>query len=359
MLTKDFYFELPLELIAQEPSQKRGDDRLLVLEKETGRITHSRMEDLASFIPGGTVMVFNDTRVRKGRVAAFAQKSGGASFEAELLFVLPLDAPLCEDARQQMGLRWKVLCKKAKKFKEGTRLVFVDGRAASVAPNKEFDGTEFRELVFQSEPVGDGWFEKLGHIPLPPYIKRSDTADDDARYQTVYAKETGSIASPTAGLHFTREILSRLEDAGIESAWVTLHVGLGTFLPVRSTRVEDHQMHKEWFSLEKKTADALNAAKKDKRKILAVGTTSLRTLESAYKGGEGFAAQNGATNIFIYPGYSFKAVDALFTNFHTPQSTLLMLACAFAGKENLLRAYNEAVNMRYKFFSYGDAMLIV
>ena len=379
MLTKDFYFELPGELIAQQPAPKRGDDRLLVLDKTTGRVTHTRMAELASFIPGGTVMVCNDTRVRKSRVAARAQKPGGAAFDAELLFVSPMDAlganalpsapadsPPSADAADtdsprafREGAAWQVVCKKAKKFAAGTRLTFAGGREAAIAPHKSFDGTEFRKLIFDKDPVDDAWFEQYGHVPLPPYIKRGDTADDSARYQTIYARETGSIACPTAGLHFTGEILSRLAAAGVESAWVTLHVGLGTFLPVRSARVEAHRMHEEWFSLPQKTADALNAAKRDGRKILAAGTTSARTLESAYKDGAGFAPQSGTTGIFIYPPYQFKAVDALFTNFHTPQSTLLMLVCAFAGKEKIFAAYEEAIKMRYKFFSYGDAMLIV
>ena len=225
--------------------------------------------------------------------------------------------------------------------------------------NPSDTGTEFRTLAFPF-PINEDWFEANGHIPLPPYIRREDTAEDSQRYQNVYATETGSAACPTAGLHFTTEMLETLDKAGIQKAWVTLHVGLGTFLPVRAERLEDHAMHYETYSVSLKTAQAVNQAKAEGRPILAVGTTSVRTLESAWnQETQQLESGSKSTNIFIYPGYQFKVVDKLFTNFHTPESTLLMLVSAFAGKERIMAAYQQAVEQRYRFFSYGDAMLIL
>lgn len=293
--------------------------------------------DLPSLIAPGTLMVFNDTRVRKARV--FGQTTHGGVVEAVFLRPLP-------------DGRWECLVNKAKKLKEGQVLALPGGVTATI----ESPEGNVRVLAFDP-PVTDPWLEAHGHLPLPPYIKRPDSDADFQRYQTVYAREKGSAAAPTAGLHFTPELLVALEARGVELAFVTLEVGLGTFLPVRAENVADHKMHTERYFLSAETASALNRAKAEGRPVLAVGTTSLRTLEASWTP-QGFSAGWGATDIFITPGYRFRAVDQLFTNFHTPESTLLMLVCAFAGQEFLLETYRQAVEHRYRFFSYGDAMLI-
>jgi S-adenosylmethionine:tRNA ribosyltransferase-isomerase len=282
-------------------------------------------------------MVFNDTRVRKARV--YGQTEHGGQVEAVFLRPLP-------------DGRWECLVNKAKKLKPGQTLSFPgDVRATVESPEGNV-----RVLNFDP-PATDSWLETFGHLPLPPYIRRPDGEDDAERYQTVYAKDKGSAAAPTAGLHFTPDLLKLLEAQGAELAFVTLEVGLGTFLPVRAEEVSDHKMHTERYGISAPTAAALNRAKAEGRPVLAVGTTSLRTLEAAWTP-EGFPAGWGATDIFITPGYQFRAVDQLFTNFHTPESTLLMLVCAFAGQDFLLDTYRQAVAARYRFFSYGDAMLI-
>ena len=237
------------------------------------------------------------------------------------------------------------------------RYKFPDGSIGTIFEHPENNGTEFRALHFDF-PITEEWFEKNGHIPLPPYIKREDTEEDSERYQNVYAKETGSAACPTAGLHFTEKMLTRLSEKGIEREFVTLHVGLGTFLPVREEKIEDHKMHEEVFTVPQTTADKINQAKKEGRPILAVGTTSVRTLESACDKNGTVKAGTSSTHIFMYPGYKFKVIDQMFTNFHTPESTLIMLVSAFAGREHILNAYQKAVEQRYHFFSYGDAMFI-
>ncbi|MDR3285043.1 MAG: tRNA preQ1(34) S-adenosylmethionine ribosyltransferase-isomerase QueA [Treponema sp.] len=359
MLTKDFYFDLPSGLIAQYPSAQRGADRLMTLDRKTGETGHHRMDDLPSLVPAGAFMVFNDSKVRKSRLYAIKESTGA---KTEFLFISPLSSLFTTLYSSQ----WRVMVRNARKHKSGDVYRFPDGTEAEILPNAALEGTEFRELGFRA-PLTEDWFEQNGHIPLPPYISREDNAFDAERYQTVYAKEMGSAACPTAGLHFTEAMLRCLADAGIETAWVTLHVGLGTFLPVRTERLEDHTMHQEVYTVSEETAGRVNAAKQAGRPVLAVGTTSVRTLESAYtenreesieKNG-GVRAGEGATSIFIYPGYRFRVADALFTNFHTPESTLLMLVSAFAGREHILNAYQAAVEQRYRFFSYGDAMLIV
>jgi S-adenosylmethionine:tRNA ribosyltransferase-isomerase len=342
MLRRDFYFDLPPELVAQYPPETRGGDRLLHLRGD-GSVAHCVMRDLPSFIPPDALMVFNNSRVRRARVFAINEATGR---EAEFLFIAPLSPA-----------SWKVVAKRGKKQKAGMRYRFGGGVSGAVADNAAFDGTEFRELLL-SPAIDECWFEAHGHVPLPPYIRRGDTALDGERYQSVYAAETGSVACPTAGLHFTGELLARIAEAGIEMAEVTLHVGPGTFLPVRSERVEDHEMHEESYTVGAAAAARVNAAKRAGRPVVAVGTTSARTLEAAWSAEAGLRAGSGATRIFIYPGYRFRATDLLFTNFHTPESTLLMLACAFAGKERIMRAYGEAIAHEYRFFSYGDAMLI-
>jgi len=352
MKTSDFNFELPQRLIAQYPAEKRGQSRLMTLNRATGERAHRAVKDLADILcaesflsPGGEapLLVFNDTRVRKARV--LARSETGA--QVEFLFL----------EERNGGLVWKTLVKRARRKKAGSVYVFSDNEGAQTAKAvvSGFEG-DYLLLEFEKE-LTDDWFERYGSVPLPPYIRRKDNPQDCERYQTVYAKQTGSAAAPTAGLHFTNELLGALKTRGITSVFVTLHVGLGTFLPVRAVNIEDHVMHEECFFITEESAAVIEDAMARKRKIIAVGTTSLRALESAFCDG---GPQRGrqSTSIFIYPGYKFKAVDALFTNFHTPLSTLLMLVCAFAGRELILESYAEAVREEYRFFSYGDAMLI-
>jgi S-adenosylmethionine:tRNA ribosyltransferase-isomerase len=335
--TSDFTFDLPEELIAQAPPETRGLSRLMAIDPRVGTREHRRVVDLPSLVERGTLMVFNDTRVRKARV--FGSTAHGGQVEAVFLRPMP-------------DGRWECLVNKAKKLKAGQVLTFPGGVSATI----ESEEGNVRVLNF-APPATDAWLEAHGHLPLPPYIRRPDSDADAERYQTIYARETGSAAAPTAGLHFTRELLDALEDHDVELAFVTLEVGLGTFLPVRVDNVADHKMHTERYGISAPAAAAINRAKAEGRPLLAVGTTSLRTLEAAWKP-EGFLEGWGSTDIFITPGYRFRAVDQLFTNFHTPESTLLMLVCAFAGQEFLLESYRHAVTERYRFFSYGDAMLI-
>lgn len=365
MKTDDFSYDLPEELIAQFPPERRGESRLLVLDRGSGRLTHGSVRDIADFVEPGTLMVFNDTKVRKARIYGEAKDTGA---KVEFLLLRNLGEGL-----------WEASCTKMKRQRPGRRYAFpggiegeIGGAPAAVTPpagagaSPGGGGTESREesrLVRFEPPIDEAWLEAHGHIPLPPYIKREDAPSDADRYQTMFASVTGSAAAPTAGLHFTEAILESLRGRGVETARITLHVGLGTFLPVRTEAIEEHRMHVEEYSVSPETAAAVNRAKAEGRPVLAVGTTSIRTLESAYREAEGgipagLRAGSGATGIFIYPGYRFKVVDRVFTNFHTPKSTLLMLVSAFAGRERILEAYAEAVRERYRFFSYGDAMLI-
>lgn len=394
METKDFYFDLPQDLIAQHPTGTRGEDKLLFLQRKTGEFKHYMMQNLVDLIEPGTVMVFNNSKVRRARVYG---KRDGAEKETEFLFLENLktqnartcgtgadaDKTVCTatgaDAdnlgaenfgaekahagqdtsiKNWTGSVWRAMVKNAKRQKVGHSYTFADGTKGVILQNALDEGTEFRTIGFFCT-IDESWFEKNGHIPLPPYIKRADVAEDSSRYQTIYAKEVGSAAAPTAGLHFTDEILGTLKNKGVCIEYVTLHVGLGTFLPVRTSRIEDHTMHTEVFNVSTKTAQIITNAKNQGKPILAVGTTSLRTLESAWsKDEKRLISGTQATSIFIYPGYKFGCVDRLFTNFHTPESTLLMLVSAFAGKDAIFSAYQEAINKRYRFFSYGDAMLI-
>jgi len=335
--TSDFTFHLPPELVAQAPSNERGQSRMMVIDPASGSRQHLHVAQLPQFVEPGTLMVFNDTRVRKARV--FGQTENGGKVEAVFLRSLPEG-------------RWECLVNRAKKLRLGQRLLFPSGVEATV----ESPLGNVRVLSFDP-PVTEDWLEAHGHLPLPPYILRPDSEADAERYQTIFAREATSAAAPTAGLHFTRDLLTALTAVGAELVFVTLEVGLGTFLPVRAEMVSDHKMHTERFHLSGITADALNRAKSQGRPILAVGTTSLRTLEASWTPG-GWTPGWGETDIFITPGYQFRAVDQLFTNFHTPESTLLMLVCAFAGRDFLLESYREAVALNYRFFSYGDAMLI-
>ena len=345
MLLKEFDFNLPEELIAQHPSGIRGQDKLMLLNRKTGETEHHNMSDLPDLILPGTLMIFNNSKVRRARCYGIKETTGR---EQEFMFLNQIDST---------GNTWNTMVKGAKKQKPGMRYTFPDGTTGTIIEREENTGTEFRALRFES-PVTEEWFEKNGHIPLPPYIKREDTEEDSERYQNIYAKETGSAACPTAGLHFTEEMLSRLSEKGIERDFVTLHVGLGTFLPVREEKIEDHKMHEEAFTVSAATAEKINQAKKERRPVLAVGTTSVRTLESACDENGIVKAGTSSTHIFMYPGYKFKVIDQMFTNFHTPESTLIMLVSAFAGREHILNAYRNAVENRYRFFSYGDAMFI-
>ena len=353
MKTGDFDFDLPQHLIAQNPPEERGQSRLMTLNRVTGAREHRSVSQLPDILCAerflspraqAPLLVFNDTRVRKARICAKNEQTGA---EAEFLFLEDINGD---------GIVWKALAKHTRRKKTGSVYVFFhSGIQTARAAVCGFEG-EYLLLEFE-RAIDDDWFEKYGSVPLPPYIRRKDNKNDDERYQTIYAKKTGSAAAPTAGLHFTRELLDALKTRGIGSAFVTLHVGLGTFLPVRTENVEDHVMHEERFLITEENASLIENAMEQGRKIIAVGTTSLRSLESAFCSGRLKRGWQG-TSIFIYPGYKFKAADALFTNFHTPLSTLLMLVSAFAGRELILESYAEAVRKGYHFFSYGDAMLI-
>lgn len=344
MKLTDFDFKLPQELIAQKPSGIRGQDRLMLLGRNSGIVEHYKMSDLPNLVQEGTLMIFNNSKVRRSRCYGIKTTSGR---EQEFMFLNPMENPNT----------WNTMVKGAKKVKVGNVYKFSDGSEGVIQENPNDEGTEFRTIKFPFE-ITEDWFEKNGHIPLPPYIRREDDDTDSERYQTIYAKETGSSACPTAGLHFTEEILNQLKAKNIELEWITLHVGLGTFLPVRSENIEEHKMHEEVYSVPYDVAQKINLAKKQGRPILAVGTTSVRTLESACDENGIVKGGPGSTHIFMYPGYKFKVVDQMFTNFHTPESTLIMLVSAFAGRENILNAYNQAVKEKYRFFSYGDCMLI-
>lgn len=345
METRDFYFDLPSSLIAQEPSEKRGEDRLLLLNKHTGEYEDHMISDFPLLLNENSILVVNNSKVRKARVYAKSSESTGI---VEFLFL-----------GENSDHSWNAIVSKAKRQKVGKEYIFssLNGdeytRGRIVRENE--DGT--RDIVFSS-PINEDFFLSCGHVPLPPYIKREDNFQDETRYQTIYAKEEGSVASPTAGLHFTPEILTEIKKRGIKIVEVTLHVGAGTFLPVRTDRIEDHHMHTESYEIKEEDALLLNDAKKRGVEIVAVGTTSTRTLESASNDKGELVNLKGRTNIFIYPGYRFKFVDSLLTNFHTPESTLVMLVSALAGKDNIMRAYKHAIDEKYRFFSYGDAMFI-
>ena len=344
METSLFSFDLPDELIAQHPPKERGAGRLMVLDRlgDEGP-SHRRVTDLPSLIEPGTLMVFNDTRVRKARLYGENRETGG---RGEFLFL-----------EGRASGEWDCIVDKAKKRRVGQHWLFPGEVTGEIIEAPASDRRILRLWDADGAAPEESWFERHGHIPLPPYMKREDEASDAERYQTVFARNTGSAAAPTAGLHFTRELLAALNEAGVEKAWVTLNVGLGTFAPVRSELITDHPMHTERYHVPETTRRAVMKARSEGRPVMAVGTTALRTLEGSWDG-EGPACGDGATDIFIYPGYEFRCVDALFTNFHTPHSTLLMLVSAFCGRERILSAYRQAVEERYRFFSYGDAMLI-
>lgn len=342
MDVQQFDFELPERLIAQHPLTDRTASRLLVLNKETGNIMHQRFTNLMDHLVPGDVLVLNDSRVLPARL--IGEKEGtGAKIEVLLLKSLGDD-------------RWETLVKPGKRVKPGTVVVFGDGSLRCICEESTDMGG--RIVRFSYEGIFYEILDKLGTMPLPPYIH--EQLEDQERYQTVYAKERGSAAAPTAGLHFTKEYLEQIAAKGVHIVTITLHVGLGTFRPVSADRVEEHVMHAEYYEISQETADLVNTAKAEGRRVIAVGTTSCRTLETVgtAHGGK-LAATNGWTDIFIYPGYTFSIIDGMLTNFHLPKSTLVMLVSALAGKEHILNAYNTAVEQEYRFFSFGDAMLII
>lgn len=339
MNKSDFYFELPTELIAQTPLEKRDTSRLLHLGKSSGEITHGSFTDIKKYLKSGDCLVVNDSRVLPARLLG-ARPSGGG---VELVLLRDLG-----------DNTWECLSRPGRKTKPGQEIIFGDGELKATVESVTEGGN--RIVKFHYEGVFLEILERLGKMPLPPYIK--EELADSERYQTVYSKELGSAAAPTAGLHFTKELMSEIEDMGVKICYVTLHVGLGTFRPVKAENIEDHEMHSEFCMVSKETADTIMQTKKDGGRVIAVGTTSCRTLES-FTDDDGCIKESSRwTNIFIYPGYRFKCIDALITNFHLPESTLIMLVSALAGRENVLRAYNEAVKERYRFFSFGDAMMI-
>ena len=340
MKTSDFTFELPEELIAQDPLADRSSSRLLVLDKETGEIIHEVFKNVVSYLKKGDCLVLNDTKVLPARL--IGEKEGtGAKIEVLLL------------KRRQDNV-WETLVKPGRKAKPGTRISFGDGRLVGEVTDIVDEGN--RLVRFEFEGIFEEVLDELGQIHLPPYITHQ--LEDKNRYQTVYAKHEGSAAAPTAGLHFTKELLKEIEEKGVRLAYVTLHVGLGTFRPVKVEDVTDHHMHSEFYSVDETAAQAINQTRKEGGRIISVGTTSTRTLESVADVDGHIEPKSGWTDIFIYPGYEFKVIDALITNFHLPESTLLMLVSALAGKEHILAAYEEAVRERYRFFSFGDAMFI-
>lgn len=340
MNTNDFYYDLPEELIAQEPLYPRDMSRLLVLDRNSGEIKHTIFRNIIEFINPGDCLVLNNTRVIPARLFGI-KKDTKSGIEFLLL-------------NRKNQNTWEVILKPGKKAKIGSKFIFGDNELIAEVIDI-LDGGN-RIVEFQYEGLFENVLEKLGNVPLPPYIKKE--LKDKERYQTVYSKYEGSAAAPTAGLHFTEELLQKLSDKGIILAYITLHVGLGTFRPVKVKNIEEHKMHSEYFEITKECANAINSVKKKGGRIICVGTTSTRTLESVADGNGEIHESKGWTDIFIYPGYKFKITDGLITNFHLPESTLLMLVSALAGKDNIMNAYTEAISLKYRFFSFGDAMLI-
>lgn len=338
MKTSDFSYDLPSELIAQHPAQKRDQSRLMLLNKKTGEINHKKFYNIIDYLNNGDVLVLNDTRVMPARIF------GHRPEKDESIEILLLN---------HKGDTWETLAKPGKKLKIGTEIIFSDELKAEVIDISE-DGSRFLKFIYSG--IFEEILDRLGEMPLPPYIQ--EKLEDKERYQTVYSKEIGSAAAPTAGLHFTKELLKKIEEKGIEICFITLHVGLGTFRPVKVEDVTKHKMHSEFYIIRDDVAQKINKAKDEGRRIVAVGTTSIRTLESAVDDKGYVKAKSGWTDIFIYPPYKFKCVDALITNFHLPESTLIMLVSSLSTREIILNAYNVAVKEKYRFFSFGDAMFI-
>ena len=341
MKTSDFYYDLPPELIAQTPLARRDGSRLMLLNKETGEIRHHHFYELPQYLRPGDCLVLNDSRVLPARLLGHREPSGGA---AEVLLLL--------DKGER---RWECLVRPGRKLKPGQDISFGDGTLLTATVLEELPGGN-RVVEFHYEGIFLEILEQLGKMPLPPYIK--EELNDPERYQTVYSREIGSAAAPTAGLHFTKELLSQMEDIGVKVCYITLHVGLGTFRPVKEEDPLEHEMHSEYCMISAETAQIINDTKKNHGRVICVGTTSCRTIESWAEEDGTLAERAGWTNIYIYPGYRFKVLDGLITNFHLPESTLIMLVSALAGREHVLSAYGEAVKERYRFFSFGDAMFI-
>lgn len=340
MKTRDFWYELPEELIAQTPLQQRDSSRMMVLDRKTGEITHRHFYDILGYLNPGDCLVMNDSRVLPARLLGH-RPTGGA---VEILLLRDLG-----------NKKWECLCKPGRKMQVGNEVLFGNGELTAVVTEVLEDGN--RIVQFRYEGIFLEVLERLGKMPLPPYIKAE--LQDQERYQTVYSREVGSAAAPTAGLHFTNELLEQIRRKGVKTAFVTLHVGLGTFRPVKAEDISEHHMHSELCMISDETAEILNATKADEGRIICVGTTSCRTLESLVNKDGSFEAKSKWTEIFIYPGYQFKAMQGLITNFHLPESTLVMLVSAFAGRDHVLAAYREAVKKEYRFFSFGDAMCIL
>ena len=341
MKTSDFYYDLPEELIAQDPLEDRTASRLLVLDRKTGAVKHKIFSDVIDYLNEGDCLVINNTRVIPARLIGEKEGTGG---KVEVLLL-----------KRRANDVWETLVKPGKKLKPGAKITFGDGRLRAEVLEVVEEGN--RLVKFYYEGIFEEILDSLGEMPLPPYITHK--LEDKEMYQTVYAKFDGSAAAPTAGLHFTKELLNKIEEKGIKIASITLHVGLGTFRPVKVDDVNNHHMHTEWYEVNTEAADIINETKRNGGRVICVGTTSCRTIESVADDNGYMKAKTGETDIFIYPGYKFKVMDGLITNFHLPESTLVMLVSAFAGKENVLSAYETAVKERYRFFSFGDAMILI
>ena len=341
MNVEEFDYHLPEPLIAQTPLKNRDQSRLLVLGRKTGNIAHKHFTDIMDYFEPGDTLVLNDTRVMPARLFGLKEETGA---KVEMLMLTRIE-----------DNDWEVLLKPAKRIKVGNTLSCGNGKIIAECIKELEQGGRIMRLHY--EGILEERLDELGEMPLPPYIK--ERLDDPDRYQTVYAKENGSAAAPTAGLHFTDELLQKIKDKGVNIAFITLHVGLGTFRPVSVEDINNHEMHSEYYQMTKETADILNKTKENGNRIISVGTTSTRTLETVRRDHEQFVATSGWTDIFIYPGFEYKAIDGLITNFHLPKSTLVMLVSAFSSREYILNAYKEAVKLKYRFFSFGDAMLII
>ena len=341
MKTSDFYYDLPEELIAQDPLEDRTASKLLVLDRKTGAVKHKIFSDVIDYLTEGDCLVINNTRVIPARLIGEKEGTGG---KVEVLLL-----------KRRANDVWETLVKPGKKLKPGAKITFGDGRLRAEVLEVVEEGN--RLVKFYYEGIFEEILDSLGEMPLPPYITHK--LEDKEMYQTVYAKFDGSAAAPTAGLHFTKELLNKIEEKGIKIASITLHVGLGTFRPVKVDDVNSHHMHTEWYEVNAEAAEIINETKRNGGRVICVGTTSCRTIESVADENGYMKAKTGETDIFIYPGYKFKIMDGLITNFHLPESTLVMLVSAFAGKENVLAAYETAVKERYRFFSFGDAMILI
>ncbi|MGN1114684.1 MAG: tRNA preQ1(34) S-adenosylmethionine ribosyltransferase-isomerase QueA [Oscillospiraceae bacterium] len=342
MTKSDFYYDLPDELIAQHPIEPRNASRLMKIDRQTGEIEHSHFYNLCDYLKKGDLLVLNDSRVLPARI--YGEKADNGSFIEFLLL------------EQKSNMEWEILCRPGKKAKIGTKFIFGGGKLKAVITDILEDGN--RIAKFECENNFFATLDEIGQMPLPPYIK--EKLEDKERYQTVYSNEVGSCAAPTAGLHFTKEMLTDIQNRGINIAYVTLHVGLGTFRPVKEEKVLEHKMHREHYDLPKETADLINKTKAEGGRVISVGTTSCRTLESVATFNDGkIVPCDGYTDIFIYPGYKFKVLDGLITNFHLPESTLIMLVSAFLGYDKTMNAYKTAVEEKYRFFSFGDSMIII